>query len=106
MKISGRSPERTPPVFRVHIVVEEDGDAFYAHCPQLGCIHVSGETLEEAEQALISAVQVYLEMSLANGDPIPIGVQEQRSVRKTDKVAPPPRMSRDEFLDVRLAAAL
>lgn len=98
---------KVPPVFRVHVVVEQDGeDAYYAHCPQLGCIHVSGETRDEAKQAVVAAVQTYLEMSLKNGDPIPIGVQEKAPARRRARVIPQPPAYRDEFLDVRLAAAL
>ena len=94
--------------FRVRVVVEQDGDdAFYAHCPELGCIHVSGDTPEEAEHAVAEAVKAYLTMSLANGDPIPIGIHTLRPVRRK-KPSPVPvrRVSRDEFLDVSLAAAL
>ena len=107
MNISTRPSGRTPPVFRVHYVVEQDGDdAFYAHCPQLGCIHVSGETEREAEQALVAAVQVYLEVSFGNGDPIPIGVQEQKPVRRKAPAAPARRTFRDEVVDVPFALAL
>jgi predicted RNase H-like HicB family nuclease len=107
MKLSTKSIGPVPPVFRVQVVVEQDGDdAFYAHCPQLGCIHVSGETLQEAQEAVIAAVQVYLEMSFANGDPIPIGVQETKPLRTKAPVAPTRRLRRDEFVDVSLAAAL
>ena len=109
MKTERRAPDRTPRAFRfrVQVEIEQDGDdAFYAHCPQLGCIHVSGETLEEAKETVIAAAQVYLQMSFANDDPIPIGIEERKPDRKRTKDSPPRRMFQNEFLDVRLAAAL
>ena len=106
MTASGSAPSPGTLVFQVRVVVESDGDdAFYAHCPELGCIHVSGETSEEAEKAAVEAVQSYLVMSIANGDPIPIGVQEERRVgssRRAGRTA----TRREFFENVSLAAAL
>ena len=107
MNSSSRLIGPGPPLFRVHVVVEQDGDdAFYAHCPRLGCIHVSGETLHETWEAVKSAVQVFLEMSFANGDPIVIGDQVRAPVRRKPPVARPRCLLRDDFVDVCLAAAL
>lgn len=59
------------PVFCVLITVQEDGDFYYAQCPQIGGIHVCGESVDETREAAEDAFVAYLEMSLRNGDPIP-----------------------------------
>ena len=59
------------PVFCVLITVERDGDLYYGQCPQIGGIHVCGESVDEAREAAEDAFVAYLEMSLRNGDPIP-----------------------------------
>lgn len=59
------------PVFCVLITVQRDGDLYYAQCPQIGGIHVCGESVDEAREAAEDAFVTYLEMSLRNGDPIP-----------------------------------
>lgn len=59
------------PVFCVLITVQRDGDLYYAQCPQIGRIHVCGESIDEAREAAEDAFVAYLEMSLRNGDPIP-----------------------------------
>ncbi len=106
MTAIGSAPSLRTLVFQVLIVVESDGDdAFYAHCPELGCIHASGETSEEAEKAAIEAVQSYLVMSIANGDPIPIGVHEERRAGSS-RSAGRTTARREFFENVSLAAAL
>lgn len=62
------------PVFCVLITVQRDGDLYYAQCPQIGRIHVCGESIDEAREAADDAFVAYLEMSLRNGDPIPPGI--------------------------------
>ena len=64
-----KAPEHI--VFCVQITVEEDGEIYYAQCPQLGCIHVCGESVDEARKAAEDAFVAYVGMSLKNGDPIP-----------------------------------
>ena len=94
-------------VFRVQIVIKEDGDdSLYAHCPQLGCIHVSAETVEEAKEAVCEATVAYLRMSMAHGDPIPIGIGVRKPTRARASKATNRREYRDEFLDVSLADAV
>ena len=94
----------TKMAFKVRIVVEEDeGAGFYGTCPDLGCIHVFGETLEEAVSAARDAFESYLVMSLANGDPIPVGIV----ARQPERTPREPAFSRNsqEFVeDVRFAA--
>lgn len=69
-------------IFKILIIVERDGDGFYAYCPELEGIHVYGDTPEEALSVTKDAVEVYLKMSLAHGDPIPIG--QLRSISLKD----------------------
>ena len=57
--------------FRIRICVEPDGDQFYASCPDIGCIHASGSTQEEAKNNAVDAVRAYLDVSRKYGDPIP-----------------------------------
>ncbi len=79
--LSGDQSESEPAgralVFKVLIVVEEEQEGYYGHCPDLGCIHVYGDSSEEARGAAKDAVASYLTMSMAHGDPIPIGVVSQ-----------------------------
>ena len=56
----------------------DSDDQFYGFCPDLGCIHVAADTEEEALRLAIEAVASYLAMSIKHGDPIPIGVIEQK----------------------------
>ena len=66
-------------VARVRIgVMPDSDDQFYGFCPDLGCIHVAADTEEEALRLAVEAVASYLDMSIKHGDPIPIGVIEQK----------------------------
>ena len=91
-------------VFQVVIAVEEDGDGYYAYCPDLDCIHVSGNSAEEALEAAREAVSIYISMSLKHGDPIPIGLTRDSQKR----VTPPrrkPRSARQETRELIEAAS-
>lgn len=92
-------------VFQVRIFVEEEDEGFYAFCPDLNCIHVYGDSEDDALNSAKDAVLVYLDMSLKNGDPIPIGIQrgvevvQHAHARQEGPVARP-----QEFVeDLRLA---
>ena len=61
-------------ILRIRIVVMREDEGYCASCPELGCIHVYGDSREEALAAAKDAVRVYLDMSIAHGDPIPIGI--------------------------------
>ena len=66
---------------QILVVVKEEKEGYSASCPDLGCIHVYGDNREEAFVAAKDAVQVYLDMSITHGDPIPIGIlRSQRGV--------------------------
>lgn len=61
-------------LFQVLIVIEKDGAGYRATCPDLGCVHVYGDTQEEALSNARDAAECYLAMTMQNGDPIPVGI--------------------------------
>ncbi len=58
---------------RVTIIVEQDGDGYYAYTPALKGLHVYDDTEEEAVQHAMQAIGVYLRSLVEHGDPWPIG---------------------------------
>ena len=74
--------------FEVTIAIEPDGDGFYGYCPGIKGIHVHADTIDETVDAAKDAVCAYLEMSLANGDPLPVGfVEPQHAMRPVPSIA-------------------
>ena len=61
---------------RIRILVERDGEEFYAYCPDLKGVHVGGETEEEALRNAREAVEAYIESLMRHQQPIPVGVLE------------------------------
>ena len=61
-------------LFKIRIVIESDGDGFYAFCPDLDCVHVYGDTDDDAFDNAKDAAVAYLAMTLRHGDPIPAGI--------------------------------
>ena len=57
----------------IAVVVEKDGDVFYAHCPGLKGLHVDGATEEEAIKNAMEAASLYVDSVLRHNDPLPIG---------------------------------
>ena len=70
-----RRAEQKDILFEFVIVIEPDGDEFYAYCPTLEGLHVSGRTKEEALENARDAAAAYLESLIVHGDPIPIGAR-------------------------------
>ena len=70
--------------FKIDIIVEPDESGFYAHCPALKGLHVSGETREEALQNARDAATAYLESLIKHGDPIPIRVVKRETKNTPD----------------------
>jgi predicted RNase H-like HicB family nuclease len=58
--------------FKVPIVVEPDGDGFYAHSPVLPGLLVDGNTQEEALQYARDGATALLHSMIRDGDPIPL----------------------------------
>ncbi len=46
---------------KVSVVIEQDTDGFYAHCPSLPGCQSQGETVDEAMTNITEAVELYLE---------------------------------------------
>lgn len=57
------------------VLVEPDGDGFYAHCPTFKGIHVDGKTEDEAFNHAVEAVRCYLFSLARHGEPIPVGAE-------------------------------
>ena len=73
--------------FEVTIAIEPDGDGFYGYCLGIKGIHVHADTIKETSDAAKDAVCAYLEMSLANGDPLPVGfVEPQNAMRPVPRL--------------------
>lgn len=46
---------------KLNIIIEEDVDGFYAYCPELKGCQSQGDTLEEVQNNITEAVELYLE---------------------------------------------
>jgi predicted RNase H-like HicB family nuclease len=60
------------PLFKIIIMIEKDGDRFYAHCPALKGLHVDGTTREEAIQNAKNAIEAYIASLIKHNEPIPL----------------------------------
>lgn len=47
--------------YKLNIIIEEDEDGFYAYCPELKGCQSQGNTLEEVQNNIQEAVELYLE---------------------------------------------
>jgi predicted RNase H-like HicB family nuclease len=57
--------------YRFTIVIEEDEDGFFAHCPDLQGCYTQGETHDEAMANIKDAIRFHVEDRLESGEPIP-----------------------------------
>lgn len=56
---------------QVLIIADEDGDGYTIEVPSLpGCIS-QGDTVEEAEANIREAIELYIEVLLEDGKPVP-----------------------------------
>lgn len=62
--------------FHIVFFVEPDGDRYHAWSPMLPGLHADGATAAEAVQQAQELAQLYLEVLIEDGDPIPTGVVE------------------------------
>lgn len=79
---------KKPVSVRVIMQIEELEDgSFYATFPQIGCILVQEETEKDAYYAALEALDMYIEMSIRNDDPIPdeILIHEEPKTNKKEK---------------------
>jgi predicted RNase H-like HicB family nuclease len=73
--------------FHVTIVVEPDGDEYFAYCPDLPGVLMAGATPQEARENARVAAQLCLETMIEYGDPIPLGSPAGRKARQPGKAA-------------------
>lgn len=48
-------------MYKLNIIIEEDKNSFYAYCPELKGCQSQGDTLEEIQNNITEAVELYLE---------------------------------------------
>jgi predicted RNase H-like HicB family nuclease len=68
--------------FQVAVVVEPDGDEYFAYCSDLPGVLMPGATPQEALENACVAARLCLETMIEYGDPIPLGLQAQRKLRR------------------------
>ena len=70
--------------YEVTVVIEPDENGYYAHCPGLPGLHVSGDTQQEALKNARDAIRAILETKIAHGDPIVSGphLKKRRTTTK------------------------
>jgi predicted RNase H-like HicB family nuclease len=61
---------------KVRIEVEQDGDSYYAYCPDLKGVHVDGDTADEARRNAMLAVSAYVQSLVRHDEPIPVGIMK------------------------------
>jgi predicted RNase H-like HicB family nuclease len=74
-KTNRKKAPRKKPVQRYvfPVVIERDGDGYYAVCPALQGCYTQGDTYEEALKNIEEVIQLHVEDRLANGEPVPAG---------------------------------
>jgi predicted RNase H-like HicB family nuclease len=73
--------------FVVDIVIEPDGNGFYAHSQALPGLMMDGETKEEALQNAREGAAGLLHSMIKDGDPIPLSIVIQRKTDTSAKVS-------------------
>lgn len=97
------SPEITEVTFRIDIIVEHDGDGYYAYCPALEGLHVGGDTLDEATHNAVDAAIAYLRSLMKHGDPIPLQIVHQERIHRRPSRCAEHATHRTEQFSVALA---
>lgn len=57
--------------YRFTVVIEEDEDGLFAHCPELQGCYTQGETHEEALANIKDAIRLHVDDRLESGESIP-----------------------------------
>lgn len=57
--------------FVLPIVIEKDGDGYFAFCPALQGCYTQGRSYEEALKNIEDAIRLHIEDHLADGETIP-----------------------------------
>lgn len=56
--------------YRFSVVIEKDGDGYFAFSPELQGCYTQGETYEEALKNIRDAIQLHVEDRIENGEDI------------------------------------
>ncbi len=59
--------------YRLPVLIEKDGDGYFACCPSLQGCYTQGDTYEEALANIKEAIELHIEDRLACGEAIPEG---------------------------------
>lgn len=60
--------------FQVRVIVDRDDGFFHAHTPDIKGLHASGETHDEALEAIKEASSLYFMSLVKHNEPLPIGM--------------------------------
>ena len=58
-------------VYRFSVIIEKNGDGYFAFCPELQGCYIQGDTYEEALKNIKDAIRLHLEDRLESGEEIP-----------------------------------
>jgi predicted RNase H-like HicB family nuclease len=56
--------------YRFSVVIEKDGDGYYAFCPELQGCYTQGDTYEEVVENIKDAMRLHVEDRVENGEDI------------------------------------
>ena len=57
--------------YRFSVVIEKDGEGYFAFCPELQGCYTQGKTYEEAIYNIKDAIRLHLEDRIASGEEVP-----------------------------------
>jgi predicted RNase H-like HicB family nuclease len=68
------NPKRAtqPATVTIVVIVERDGDSFYAYSPHLPGMHIDANSAAEAYKRAVVGAELYLESLVRHGEPLPI----------------------------------
>ena len=61
---------------RIRIHIEQDGDKYYAYCPELKGVHEAGDSVDDAINNAREAAMVYIGSIIEHNDPLPLCAEE------------------------------
>ena len=83
--------------FKVPIIIEPDGDGYYAHSPALPGLLVGGDTKEEALQNARNGAIALLHSMIRDGEPIPLSIMISSNVEPSAVVSDHKHYSQEEI---------
>ena len=58
-------------IYRFSVIIEKNGDGYFAFCPELQGCYTQGDTYEEALKNIKDAIRLHVEDRLEAGEKIP-----------------------------------